>query len=232
MTRMTNSAATLAVAAFAIAAPCEAQRSTARVAPSRDNVRDVASDERPSGFMLGVRTVGALGLKMDMEESTSTYDTKFGTGAGVIVGYGVNGTFSAFASLDLAKQNTAPGEAVQGSWGLADFALGARANLPFGGARTVPYALASFGRRALAARATDEDGQVSDATISGTAITVGGGIEHAISRTMWLDGGIDVGYGKLDHLKEDADQWTQKVSATKSIRMRLGVTWRPGSKRS
>ena len=225
-------AATLAVAAFAIAAPCRAQRSTGRVAPSTDNIKGAASDERPSGFMLGVRTVGALGLKMDMEESPSTYDTKFGTGAGVMVGYGVNATFSAFASLDLAKQNTAPNEAVQGSWGLADFALGARANLPFGGARTVPYALASFGKRALAARATDEDGQTSDATISGTAITVGGGIEHAISRTMWLDGGVDVGYGKLDHLKEDADQWTQKVSATKSLRLRLGITWRPGARRS
>ena len=232
MTSMINRAATLAFAAIALAVPCAAQRSTARLAPSAGNSNGVASDERPSGFMLGVRTVGALGLKMDMEESTSTYDTKFGTGAGVLVGYGVNNTFSAFASLDLAKQNTAPNEAVQGSWGLVDFALGARANLPFGGARTVPYALASYGRRALAARATDEDGQTSDATISGTAITVGGGIEHAISRSMWLDGGVDVGYGKLDHLKEDADQWTQKVSATKSIRMRLGVTWRPGSKRS
>ena len=69
-----------------------------------------------------------------------------------------------------------------------------------------------------------------DAEISGKALTVGGGLEHAFSRTMSLDAGVDVGFGKFDHLKAGDDQVTQNVSATRSIRMRLGVTWRPGAR--
>ena len=180
--------------------------------------------------MLGVRSVGALGLSMPMEQGEGNYNTKFGAGAGVMIGYGINETFSVFTTLDVAKQNSGPNEAIEGNWGLVDMEIGGRANLPLGGVRTVPYVTGSFGRRALAARATDEDGESFDASISGKAFGVGAGIEHAFSRTMSLDAGVDVGFGKFDQLKAGDDQVTQNVSGTRSIRMRLGVTWRPGAR--
>lgn len=230
MTHTTIRVALIGLATLALAAPCEAQRSTKQAAaPVRDG-KQTTADHRPTGFMLGVRSIAAPGLSMPMENGDSNYNLKLGVGAGAIIGYGINETFSVFTSLDLAKQKTGENEAVQGSWGFVDMEIGARANLPLGGPLTVPYVNASVGRRALAARATDEDGSSFDASISGTAMSVGAGLEHAFSRTMSLDAGVDVGFGKLDRLKADDEQFTQNVSGTRSIRMHIGVTWRPGAR--
>ena len=75
----------------------------------------------------------------------------------------------AFAAVGVAKQKTVPTEWPDGSWGFAHLELGMRANLPLGGASTIPYLSASVGARALAASATFDQGQTKDAAISGTS---------------------------------------------------------------
>src|SRR5262249_18040432 len=115
MTRTIIRVAATALATLTLAAPCIAQRSTQRVTTTSGTVKHVATDQRPTGFMLGVRTVALAGLSMPMENADGPYQTKFGAGAGVMLGYGFNQTFSAYSSLDLVKQNTDPNEAIQGS---------------------------------------------------------------------------------------------------------------------
>jgi hypothetical protein len=110
------------------------------------------------------------------------------------LGWGFNSVFSAFTSLDLAKQNTAPSDTPEGSWGLVHMELGARANLPLGTAATIPYVTGSYGARALAAKATFDDGEADDVSLSGKYFGLGGG-SSAFSRTMAIDAGVDVGFG-------------------------------------
>jgi len=187
-------------------------------------------DDRPSGFMLNVHSVGVPGLAIGGGEGqgqNGTFNTSFGAGAGVTLGWGFNSIFSAFTTLDVAKQNTAPTDAPQGSWGLAHMELGGRANLPLGSLATIPYVTASFGGRSLAAQATFEDGEKTDVSLSGHYFGLGAGIEHAFSRTMAVDAGVDVGFGKFSQVKVGGDETTDDVDPTRSIRMRLGVTWRP-----
>jgi len=200
------------------------QQSTAPAPTRAGSTRD----NRASGFMLGVHSVGIPGLEIGGGEGQNgAFNTTFGAGAGVTLGWGFNSVFSAFTSLDLAKQNTAPSDSPEGSWGLAHMELGARASLPLGATATIPYVTASYGGRALAAQATFEDGEKTDVSLSGHYFGLGAGIEHAFSRTMAVDAGVDVGFGKFSHVKVGGDETTDDVDPTRSIRMRLGVTWRP-----
>ena len=200
------------------------QHSTTPAPMGATNTRD----GRPTGFSLGVYSVGVPGLTIGGGEGQNgAFNTSFGAGAGVTLGWGFNSVFSAFTSLDLARQNTAPSDTPEGSWGLAHMELGARANMPLGTAATIPYVTASFGGRALAAQAMFDDGEKTDVSLSGHYLGLGAGIEHAFSRTMAVDAGVDVGFGKFSHVKVGGDETTETVDATRSIRMRLGLTWRP-----
>ena len=203
------------------------QQHSTTPAPTRAGSR---RDSRPAGFMLGVHSVGAPGVEIGGGEGQGqdgAFKTSFGGGAGVMLGWGFNSVFSAFTSLDLAKQKTAPAITPDGSWGLVHMELGARANLPLGTAATIPYVTGSYGARALAAKATFDDGEATDVSLSGKYFGLGAGIEHAFSRTMALDAGVDVGFGKFSHVKVGGDETIDDVDPTRSIRMRLGVTWRP-----
>lgn len=191
-----------------------------------------SGSDRMRGFMLGVHSIAAPGLTLGGGEVDGEFITKFGAGAGVTVGYGITRVFSGFASLDVAKQNTAADVEPAGSWGLSHFEVGARANIPLGTSSTVPYLTASVGRRAMAARTTNEDGEQFDSAITGPMIGLGGGIEHFFSQSMALDAGIGVGYGKFNNVKFGEEEYDPKANATTSIRLRLGVNWRPGGRRS
>lgn len=209
LTTLMTRAATVVVAALTLAVPAGAQA-------------------RHSGFVLGVHSVAVPGIAIGGGEGQNgEFNTTFGAGAGVTLGYGFGETFSLFGSLDMARQKTAASDVPQGSWGLAHLELGARVNVPLGVGMT-PYLTGSYGGRSLAARATFEDG-AADVSISGKFFAVGAGIERAISSTMSLDGGVDVGFGKFSHFKVGDDESDDEVNPTRSIRMRLGVLWRPGA---
>ena len=231
-------AATILVTLTTVTVPttARAQSASAGARPSSAAVR--ANDTQPTGsdrmrgFMLGVHSIAAPGLTLTGGEIDGSFITQFGAGAGVTVGYGITRLFSAFASLDVAKQNTAPDVEPAGSWGLSHFEVGGRANIPLGASSTVPYISASVGRRAMAARSTNDDGEQFDTSISGPMIGVGGGVEHFFSRSMALDAGIGLGYGKFNHFKAGEEEYDPKANPTTSIRMRLGVNWRPGGRRS
>jgi len=218
-----------ALAALAIAATAQAQRpSTRRPATTRRNQITVV-DARWTGFMLGVQTIAAPGVTITGNDIDGTFKTNFGPGAGVMVGYGFNRTVSAFASLDLAKQGTGMDD-FQGSFGLSHLEAGIRANLSFGDAATVPYVSASIGRRGLGARVTDgEEGQTYDMKMSGGMFGLGGGVQHALSPTLAMDGGLELGFGRFAHVQQGGgnDSGAMDVNGSTTVRLRIGMIWRP-----
>lgn len=211
MTHMITRAAAIAIAALALTTSAQAQG-------------------RTKGFMLGVHTTATPGITISSDEMDGDFSTELGAGGGVTVGWGFTPIFSVFASATVAKQKTAPEVMPTGSFGLTHVQFGARANLPLGKS-TIPYITASYGRRALAARAMFDDGESDDVAITGTMVGAGAGIEHSISATMAIDAGVDVSTGKLGHFKAGDNEWDSDVARTTSYVARLGVTWRPGARR-
>jgi len=210
-----------------------AQAPTAHGTAAAPTNAAVTKESRPSGFMLGVHSVGVPGLAISAADAQGdAINTAFGAGAGVTLGWAFNSTFAAFTRLDMAKQNSAGADMPDGSWGLIHMELGARANLPLGSAVTIPYVTASFGGRSLASTATLANGETTDVSLSGHYVGFGAGIEHAFSRSMAVDGGVDLDFGKFSHMKFGGDEADGDVNPTKSVRLRLGVTWRPGADRT
>lgn len=215
-----------------------AQRSTgstssaarrAALAAERKRQRE---DERMKGFTLGAYTIAAPGLSVSGDGMTGSLNTSMGPGAGVMLGYGFNRIWSSFVSLDLAKQNASASD-YEGSFGLAHFEVGARANLPYGSPANLPYVSASVGRRALAARVTDHtDDSNYDLSLTGLMFGLGGGVQHAISPTVTLDGGMELGFGRFGHYDTGDESGSMDVNGSTSVRFRFGVVWRPSSHRS
>src|SRR5262245_5623668 len=217
--------ALIALATLALTAPAGAQRSAGRVATG-GSARHVA-DQRLMGLTLGVHTIAAPGITISGEDMDPAFKTNLGPGLGLMVGYGFNPVFSTYASLDLAKQGSGISE-LEGSFGLAHFEVGARANLPTGSLTTIPYINASIGHRAVGARVTadDFDGDV-DLSFSGTMFGIGGGMQHFISPKVALDGGVEFALGKFGKVEADGDSETLTVNGTNTIRLRFGINWRP-----
>jgi hypothetical protein len=121
---------------------------------------------------------------------------------------------------------------IGGNFGLRHIELGARANLPYGSATTVPYLTASYGQRALGARVTDDfEGTEYDMRLTGGMFGVGGGLEHVLSPTLAVDGGLAVAFGRFNHSDIAGESSSLAVNGTTSIRLRIGMTWRPAPRR-
>jgi hypothetical protein len=217
--------ASVTISLLAFAGTAEAQRTVAR-ASSSGGGRRVASDARQSGLVLGVHTIAAPGINVVSEEADVSLHTNFGPGLGVMLGYQINPTFTVYTSLDLSKQSSSSPD-IEGSFGLAHYEFGARANFPLSSPSTVPYASVSFGQRALGSRITSEEFGQHEVSFSGSMFALGGGVQHFLSPKLALDGGLELGMGKLGHVKVDGDEEDITASGTTSVRARFGVTWRP-----
>lgn len=191
----------------------------------------VQAQESPylrSGLMIGLHSVGAQGIKLAGEDFNEPYELGSGFGAGVTLGYAINRTISSFVSFDVAKVKSAPDEVNEGTYGLGHIEFGVRANLPLGVTKTVPYVTGSVGRRGLAAKVTNYDtGETNDVAFHGRVMGVGGGIEHFFSPKLSLDAGVQLSFGKFDHLTYDGEDNDLVLDGTTSMRVRLGFTWRP-----
>ncbi|MGH7694658.1 MAG: hypothetical protein ACRENH_06740 [Gemmatimonadaceae bacterium] len=185
-------------------------------------------NERTKGLMLGVHTVAARGLTLSGGAWEAPLSTNFGMGAGAMIGYGFNRAVSSYVALDIAKQGAnRNGDVAGNSFGLGHVEIGARTNLPVAWPNTVPYVSGSVGRRALGARAVDDDGDVGDLSIHGRMVGLGVGIEHFLTPTLSFDGGVQLALGKLDNLELAGRHRDIPVNGTTSTRLRFGVTWRP-----
>lgn len=186
--------------------------------------------DRTKGFVLGVHTIGATGLTLSGADMAGELTTRFGAGGGLMLGYGFSKSITGYASFDVAKQGPGNGE-FEGNLGLSHVEIGARAYLPLGMGATTPYLTGSFGRRALAARVADDLGREFDMSFSGSAFGIGGGFERAVSPTLAFDGGVEATFGRFNHAEIADEKGSMDLNGTTSIRLKAGMTWRPGRSR-
>lgn len=202
-----------------------AQRTTAVSKPA---AKAPAVKERTNKWVFGAHTIATPGVSItgpDFEEWP--FSTTMGGGLGIMAGYELNRAVTAFASLDVAKQNSGVSW-MQGSFGLVHAELGVRANLSQTNAQSKPYLMAAIGRRAIGARITDfDEDEVYDVAFSGTMLSFGGGLQYLMSPKVALDGGVELGLGTFDHYDIDGDIGSVSANASTSIRVRAGVVWRP-----
>lgn len=221
-------ATVLAVAALALGGTAQAQRSTTQRSAASSSAKRSDADNHAPGLALGIYTLAAPGVSISGQDVDGTFNTTMGEGVGVLAEYGLNRTWSLFASLDVAKQATGQDVTPSGTMGLAHFEIGGRAKLHLADPKTVPYLTAAVGRRALGARVTDQDtGNEVDFSMTGGMFALGGGVERVISPKLALDGGIEFGFGSFDHYSLDGDRGTSAVNSSTSVRLRFGLNWHP-----
>jgi len=214
-----------ALIAMTCAEPALAQRKTTASKPA---AKAPATKERANKWVFGAHTIATPGVSItgpDFDEWPVS--TTMGGGLGIMAGYELNRAVTAFASLDLAKQNSGVNW-MEGSFGLVHAELGVRANLSQNNPQSVPYLMAAVGRRAIGSRITDlEDDEVYDVSFSGTMFSFGGGLQYMLSPKLALDGGVELGLGTFDHYEADGDIGTVNANTSTSIRVRAGFVWRP-----
>ena len=221
LTGIIRGAVTMAVAALTLAPNAVAQRSSTASKPTPK------AAERANKWVFGAHTIAAPGVTVTGHDVEGSWGTAMGGGLGVMVGYELNKSVSAFASLDAARQGSGVNY-MTGSFGLVHAELGVRAKLSKANPQMIPYATAAIGRRAVGARVTDlEDDEIYDMSLSGTMLSFGGGLQYTLSPKLSLDGGAEFGIGAFNHVDDDGDLYTIHVNSSTSIRVRAGFIWRP-----
>lgn len=232
MTYIAFRVAAICLATLTVADVARAQSAARSTAARTDDGRNTPGDSRTRGFVLGVHSIAAPGVSVTGNDIDGEFKTDMGMGAGVTLGYGFSRTLTAFASLDIAKQRFANTDYDGATFGLGHIEAGLRASMPLGTRNTLPYLSASFGRRSLGANVYDTvEEREYDMTVSGTSFGIGGGVEHFFSPSMALDLGVSANFGKFDHYAGDGEKATADVNASRTIRMRVGMNWRPGARR-
>ena len=66
-----------------------------------------------------------------------------------------------------------------------------------------------------------------DVSWQGQVFGLGVGVEHFFSPHVSFDGGVQLGFGKFDTFTLDGEDVDISSKGSTSIRLRLGLTWRP-----
>jgi len=189
--------------ALAVAAPVHAQLD----APSKT-----------TGFSVGLQLQGTS-FDTDADDD---FDAFTGGGLGLELAYGFSSGLSLF--LDVAggglDSEDAEDDAIDST---VQLDLGARMN--FGGGRRalVPFLEAAVSGIALQGE-SDTDEEV---IYSGPGVTIGGGVQYFISRTLSLNAGVRLTNGALTTVEIDGDDEEVDDQHYTSSRVILGATWHP-----
>ena len=135
-------------------------------------------------------TSNTTGLSAGLHVNTSAIRspgsvTDKGGGLGLRISYGLNEKVAFYFNKDAATLSAR----------LLDYAVihtdfGVRYSLANGTSATVPYVEGAFSRRTW-----NQAAYTNERAFTGTAATVGGGMQHFLNRRMALDAGLLVSYG-------------------------------------
>jgi Outer membrane protein beta-barrel domain len=180
----------------------------------------------PSRWMLGGHSVAALGTSVGTGEPDDI-KTSTGLGGGVQVGYLISRRLTAYAGLEVAKQ---PIDVLDftGDFGLTHLEAGARLSFPVQKSKLLPYVGAWIGRRSMSSTVDLDDGTEADLSVSGMAVGANGGVQYFVSRNVALDGGVSVGFGKMNTFKVSGQkQAVPTFNNTTTTRLQFGANWYP-----
>ena len=193
------------VAGLALAAPVYAQESTTR------------------GFNVGLHISGqSIRFEDDEGEGSNA------GGGGLVVGYGLNRTVQLFMQIDGGEFDVDTAQ-VEGKWTMGHVDLGTRFHFANSLRRWVPYLEAALSYRAVSV----EDGRVNEqaqsetVTMSGGAITLGGGIMFYFNESWAADLQLAWSGGRFTDLKAGNVTFNNLEVDAQSGRFDLGVSWWP-----
>lgn len=167
----------------------------------------------PSGFVLGGHLNGTALDGDDFDEMES------GGGLGLLLGYGFNRMVTVYLGVDAASMD-APDMDDAYTFGQGD--LGVR--LHFGGPSRASVFYLDGAFTTWLAR---YDILGSDMDVTGTGLTLGGGLEYFFSPGFALDVGLKFTAGNFDEVRFEGDSESMDLDA-RSTRFNLGVVWYPG----
>jgi opacity protein-like surface antigen len=176
--RRTITAAAVLVALVAAALPASPLAAQADpTAPPRS---------RTDGLALGAHLNGSA-------VSPTNEKTQSGGGAGVTIGYGFSPSFMISAQLDLALVTVSEDD----EYALAHFDLGARYSFADPRRAWVPHLDLALTGRAGSQTVTDGRSSV-DVTLSGSALSFGGGVQYFVTPRLAIDGTLLWSHGRWD----------------------------------
>lgn len=173
------------------------------------------------GLVLGLHASGAS-LSVEGEDGSDA------GGGGVFVGYGLNRRFTVFFQADGAEYDGQSVGDVEGDWVLGHFDLGVRFHFANSLRRWVPFLQGSVGRRSVSVQDPVVDGnQEEEVDLSGTSLTVGGGVAFHLAQAWSLEASLLFTGGEFSTLRvNNVTVSGFDVDAT-STRFGLGVRWWP-----
>lgn len=185
---------------------------TAQVAQSGTAAKGGVEISRSSGFFAG------LGFEGD-GLATSGNPTESGGGAGLILGYGFNRTWSLYTEFSGATMNSSDNS---GSYKLGHFDLGTRIHFRSGENTVVPFIQA-----ALAGRAMSQTVNGTDVSANGAGVSVGGGLNVHFSPSTAFSASVTWGFGKFDNVSVGNVTVTNVGQDATTARVHVGLVWFP-----
>lgn len=163
------------------------------------------------GFVLGAHLNGSA-ISTDGSDVVES-----GGGLSGIVGYGFTPMVGVYARLTGASIQPTSGD----SYALAHFDLGMRLNLKNGSSQWVPYLNAALTGRAAS---FNIGGQTLD--VSGSALTLGGGLQFFVNSTAAFAASLDYSFGDFTEASSGGQTVDIELGAG-STRFDLGILWYP-----
>jgi hypothetical protein len=182
------------------------------------------------GLMVGLRATFVPGVTVTGERQFEGIDvaTTWGTGAGIIVGYGVSPRLLLFGSVDHSAHDS-DNARVAGDITLYHFDFGVRFHLHLRDVRYVPYATLAAGGKQLYTRTfIDTLGVVHRATINARAIVPGAGFQFFFRENFAFDGNVSLSIGSFRRIDvEGSGRQKFHSSGGTTARISAGVNWYP-----
>jgi hypothetical protein len=179
------------------------------------------------GFFINGHTQWAVLSGEDSDTGDDFSDD--GPGLGIRLGYGFNERIAAYLALDgisiFPEEGAAALEDERYSLGIVD--LGARYHFP-AGPSLVPFAEAALTAQSVTYDLADSD---TDIHARGGGVTLGGGAQYFLGRTVALEAGADVTFCRFSEVEIDGPDGDvtfdlEDTDAT-IVRLALGVTYWP-----
>lgn len=180
-----------------------------------------AQESTTRGLSVGLHFGGA-------SLSIESQDRNDAGGGGLSIGYGINRNFTIFGQADAAQFDAQSSGEVVGDWTLAHVDLGVRYYFANSLRRWVPYLQAALGFRSVSVKDPVVNGtQRGEVEISGSGLSLGGGLDFYVSQSFALDLQLMWTGGEFNTIRVDNVSQTGFDFDATSGRFNLGVVWWP-----
>jgi opacity protein-like surface antigen len=176
------------------------------------------------GLLLGA---GFAWQSIEVDEFSD--DSESGMGLDLNVGWGFTPKFAVLVDLSaVSLDDDEGGEDIV----LAHFDLLARYSFANAARAFVPYIEAGFNGRALAQDDADVDGEIGDLSLTGSGLSLGGGVQYFMTPKWALNANLKWTNGEFNEVEfENVSISGLDIDAT-TTRLTLGVTWYPMANRT